>query len=1045
MTLCLKDIIHHTFFLNCAIKVNMKIRCLFFILFSSLCSYGQWFDNTTTFTTQNGLSNNTITSLKKDEAGFLWIGTHEGLNRYDGTEFINVLSNSKNNLPSNNITRICFINSHTLAIGTTAGLCLLNTNTLKGIRIALPFNPNSASNSDFVEDIYFKKSTKELWISTWHGIFIMDENGKLLKKIMASDSKKNICFAKNMLLDKQGDVYFYSAQMKGFFYPDFDKKTLYPIEQRMPDFPLNDFLKKDYVVRSAQQLGNEGTCTFSKNSNNGTEEYLSYYNITTGKKFIHKVVITHMQEKRLFNAFPLNDSVFLLNSYFGNPMLYNPNTRQARPASEDPLWFSSWPDGFAVYAIKDSNNIWVGMPKGLLQASRRAIFFKTNNGLVNTVKENQGLVSYNSGIFFEGKFWIACMGAGMFYLDTASGKTQTIFPKNNPDNINRKRVSTQIVPAGKNLWLYSVYGPVEVNATTLKLSLIPGINKDSLFDAQANFPLTDKNGNIWSTLPTGISRYDQVNNVFTNYRSKYIGGSFPMLRAGPKTTDGAGNIWMARQDTLLKYDPVKQIFALFFLKDKGHTVKPVTSLASDGGDILYMGIGGALGLYHISTGKLDLFTKQTGIISTVINDIVSDASGNAWIATEGGLIFYNKQKMKFSSFTKADGLPDDDIIGINFTDASKETLFLGFAKTYCLFRPQNFLLQKSVPVNFITDIEVNGESISGDGEQKFAYTQNSISFGYTGINFNQGRQNNYACMLEGFDQDWKYSGAERKINYINLPPGTYTFKVKSANYRGEWNEQPATFTFKITPPFWQQLWFRLLLLCVVVLGFYYFVKQREAKIKKEDKIKLQMSELRIQALRAQMNPHFIFNSLNSIQNYILSNNTIDAAGYLSKFAKLMRRILDQSKHNFLPLGEVMETLKMYVEMEAFRFNNEFSYSFDVEEDDELLDARVPPMLLQPFAENAILHGLMPKAGDKKLFIGCRLLQGAIEITIDDNGIGRTRLQAKAGHDSQGEKLTAGMLESMQQIQNIKATIEIIDKKENEISTGTTVRLVLPLK
>lgn len=132
-------------------------------------------------------------------------------------------------------------------------------------------------------------------------------------------------------------------------------------------------------------------------------------------------------------------------------------------------------------------------------------------------------------------------------------------------------------------------------------------------------------------------------------------------------------------------------------------------------------------------------------------------------------------------------------------------------------------------------------------------------------------------------------------------------------------------------------------------------------------------------------------------------------------------------------------------MEAFRFNNEFSYTFDVEEDDDLLDARVPPMLLQPFVENAILHGLMPKNGDKKLLIACSHVNESIEIIIDDNGIGRTRLQAKAGHDSQGEKLTAGMLESMQQIQNIKATIEIIDKKENDVSTGTTVKIVLPLK
>ena len=167
---------------------------------------------------------------------------------------------------------------------------------------------------------------------------------------------------------------------------------------------------------------------------------------------------------------------------------------------------------------------------------------------------------------------------------------------------------------------------------------------------------------------------------------------------------------------------------------------------------------------------------------------------------------------------------------------------------------------------------------------------------------------------------------------------------------------------------------------------------------------------------------------------------MDAASYLSRFAKLMRRILDQSKHNFLPLGEVMETLRMYVEIEAFRFNNEFTYTFNVEDNDSLLDAMIPPMLLQPFVENAILHGLMPRTGEKRLTIGCKLVNKQVLITIDDNGVGRGNHSAKAGHDSQGEKLTAGMLETLQQLKNIKAAINITDKMENGVAAGTQVQL-----
>lgn len=1024
----------------------MRVFSFFVALFFFQGSYAQWFNNVTSFTTQNGLSNNTITCLQKDETGFLWIGTHEGLNRYDGTEFINVLSNDKNNLPSNNIRKICFIDKTTLAIGTDAGLCLLNTATLMGQRIELPFNSKFPSTGYYVEDLLYKKSAKELWVSTLHGVLVFNDQGKLLKKIITSDEGLSKgYFAKYLFRDAHDEIYFFSPQHSGFYYPDFANQDLVTAEKKLPGFKLNDFIRNKYYLVSAQTFDHESVCVLSKTAATGNDEYISYENTLSGRNFIHKVLVNIPNQKRLYNAFPLNDSVFLVNSFFGEPLLYNSNSNDIRLAADHPLWFTSWPDGFGAYIYKDENNIWVATSKGLLQSSLKTNLFKNNSTLINTIKNYQGLVSYDYGLYDDKKLWLACMGAVLFSLDTVRNTVDAFFNKSTPDTYKKKTVSTAVFSAGKSLFLFSVYGPIQVNPYTKKMSLADGIDKDSSFDDKAGYPMKDSKGNIWTTLPNGISKYDIAKNTFVNYKTKYQGGTFPLVKAYSKTEDGDGNIWMGSGDTLVKLDVVKNAFSTFLLAKDGKPLRSVSSLASDGDDLLYMNVAGAFGIYHISTKSIDLFTKQTGIISTAINDIVSDIDGNAWIATEGGLVFYNKQKMKFSSFTRADGLPDDEVIGINFVDPLKKILFLGFAKTYCLFEPQHFLLEKNTPDNVITHIEVDGESFTPGMKQVFSYKQNSISFNYTGINYNQGQQNNYACMLEGFDQDWKYPGKERKVNYINLPPNKYIFKVKSANHQGEWNEQPATFEFEITPPFWQQWWFRILIIGSIIFSVYYLLKRRDDSIQKDNKIKLQMSELRMQALRAQMNPHFIFNSLNSIQNYILSNNTIDAAAYLSKFAKLMRRILDQSKHNFLPLGEVMETLKMYVEIEAFRFNNEFSYTFHVEENDDLLDARVPPMLLQPFVENAILHGLMPKAGDKKLIVNCSLVNGNAEIIIDDNGIGRTQLNAKAGHTSQGEKLTAGMLESLQQIQNIKASIEIVDKTENEISAGTTVKFILPLR
>ena len=1023
----------------------MKFFFLFITLFFYQYTHAQWFNNISSFTTQNGLSNNTITCLQKDSDGFLWIGTHEGINRYDGTEFINVLSNSRNNLPSNNITKITFIGKTLMAVGTDAGLCLLNTETFTGKQVPLPFNEKFPTTGAFISDILYKKTTDELWICTWHGLFVLNSAGKINQKIMAADSAiKNGFFARYLLKDAKDAVYFFSQQQAGFYYPNFKSQQLIPAEKYIDGFLLNGLLADKFTLRSALMLDHESTCILSKTTATGSKDYISYYNNATGRHFTDTVGINFSYERRLFNAFPLNDSIFLVNSYFGEPMLYNTNRHMLTMAGDEPLWFTSWPDGLTASVYKDDNNIWIGTSKNLLQSSLKTNFFTANPGLINQLKGNRALVSYNYGTYYNNQFWVSCMGAGLFALDTTHNTVQPFFDINIPTVYSKKIVSTQVFDAGASLWLFSVYGPVQVNPVTKQLGFVDGINKDPSFDDLANYPMKDSKGNIWTSLPDGVAKYNPVTNTFINFKTKYKGGAFPVWRVGPKTEDGQGNIWMARQDTLVKYNPVQQTFSIVLVSKNGKPLRSVTNMASDGDDVLYVNVAGSFGIYNISTGNISLFTKQTGIISTVINDIVSDGAGNAWIATEGGLIFYNKQRKKFSSFTKADGLPDDDVISINFTGPDKKTLFLGFSKTYCLLEPSTFLLDKTVPVNIITSAESDGESFDLHGRPVLPYQQNSISFTYTGINYNQGRQNSYACMLEGFDQAWKYPGAERRVNYINLPPGHYTFKVKSANHQGEWNEQPASFVFVIDPPFWQQWWFLVLVGCILVTAVYGFIKMREANIQKKNNIKLQMSELRMQALRAQMNPHFIFNSLNSIQHYILSNNTIDAAGYLSKFAKLMRRILDQSKHNFLPLGEVMETLQLYVEIESFRFNNEFSYTFNIEDDDELLDMRIPPMLLQPFVENAILHGLMPKQGDKKLIINCRVVKNNAEIIIDDNGIGRGHRTEKAGHSSQGEKLTSGMMESLQQLQNNKASIEIIDKTDNGLPTGTTIKVVLPL-
>ncbi len=283
---------------------------------------------------------------------------------------------------------------------------------------------------------------------------------------------------------------------------------------------------------------------------------------------------------------------------------------------------------------------------------------------------------------------------------------------------------------------------------------------------------------------------------------------------------------------------------------------------------------------------------------------------------------------------------------------------------------------------------------------------------------------------------------QNNLNVNNLSPNAYTLHVKAINADGIESQQEATFSFVIKPPFWKTWWFRALLALALVSAIMAAVQFRIRFLKDKHKTALQISEWKLKALQSQMNPHFIFNSLNSIQNFIISNKPIEGVKYLSKFSKLIRKILDNSNYQQMKLERVIETLQMYVELEAMRFNNEFSYQFVISDDDSLYDTLLPPMLFQPFVENAIWHGLMPKKGDKLLLIQVEKQADTLLCIIDDNGVGRGNSLEKEGHTSRGESITKDTFDAFNQQLGKEATLTIIDKLLP--LSGTRVEIRIPL-
>jgi hypothetical protein len=337
--------------------------------------------------------------------------------------------------------------------------------------------------------------------------------------------------------------------------------------------------------------------------------------------------------------------------------------------------------------------------------------------------------------------------------------------------------------------------------------------------------------------------------------------------------------------------------------------------------------------------------------------------------------------------------------------------------------------------------------LSDNKALRLSYKENFFTIEFAALKFSGQQQINYFYRLRGIDKDWVNGGTRRFANYTNLPPGNYTFEVRAEN--GLNSEEITSFKIIIAPPFWQTWWF--ISACLVFIGVsgYWLFRRRLKAVRHEAEMKQTIAETEMMALRAQMNPHFIFNCLNAIDNLIQTNQKEKATTYLARFAKLIRSVLDSSKNNVVPFQNDFESLQLYLQMEQFRCNNKFTYELIANE--ELLhgDYKLPPLIAQPFVENAIHHGLLNKQiGDRKLAISATVENDGIKYTIIDNGVGRARAGEikeinKPGHQSYGITITAERIHLYNR-DGKSNDISITDLWENGQPAGTKVEIRLKI-
>ncbi|MDX1407387.1 MAG: histidine kinase, partial [Saprospiraceae bacterium] len=311
--------------------------------------------------------------------------------------------------------------------------------------------------------------------------------------------------------------------------------------------------------------------------------------------------------------------------------------------------------------------------------------------------------------------------------------------------------------------------------------------------------------------------------------------------------------------------------------------------------------------------------------------------------------------------------------------------------------------------------------------------QNTLEITFALTNPLHPERVSYAYKLDGFDKDWVAAGQRRFVRYANLKGGRYRLHVRATDFDGT-ERASELLAFSIAIPFYKSAWFIALSSAVLLTFLLMLYRQHIQNIRAQEKLKsefdLKLSNLEMQALRSQMSPHFIFNSLNSIKYYVINKEADEAADYLTKFSQLIRVILENSKSELLTLRQEIRALQLYCEIENLRFDERFTFRFEVDPEINLDQFKIPPMLIQPHIENAIWHGLMHKDGERSLSVMFAREERGIQCTIADNGIGRARAQELANsrrHKKQslGTSITSDRIEMINKLYgtHVRSTTE----------------------
>lgn len=993
------------------------------------------------FGNNQGLPHTQFRLSLQDRKGLIWMGGADGLASYDGYSFKSFRHSNADStsLSGNNISCMYEDSKGRLWVGTLGGgidVSDISKSAFKhipvGFRDSIDFSLQIIS--DITED-----STGVFWLVSDTALFVLEEDAGTFKISLASEYLDDLGFCQAMQRATQVftavDGRIWIGTQFGIGIYDRKAKRIWCPEEiiGIPERKIEDI-----------GYDRKGRMWVSCN----TRPIRLYYGVDEMQFQAFDKLTFEIPASPVKFAFDLDNRMWV--SAFTD-RVYGYDFRDSTVFLDSKINTNITHERFLRNPLVDhSGNVWLHgegymiyrYPKGLKNYLHPYSFFQSNTCIYGETD----------------KLWLGYREQGIVCVDKRTNTTMHFstdqenihqrIPANHIADILRLRSGNMLVVS------FSYIIIMNEHKGLVRVDTIPGTNRAGFQDSK---------GRIWIGGFMGLHLYSEAQGVLKTYTlPPRMGDARNFIQA--IVEDQQGNIWFASGlHGLARLQPETgevQRFVPIPRKVESLPSGNVLELAIDKNNILWIATDVALVRFDVATHHMTSYDRAYGFESDYMSSVICGKDGNIWVSTNSGISMFDPNTSQAVNFSLEDGLLNNNYyVGCRYQSADG-TMYFGGENGIDFFHPADLRKNPTEPRMYLTEVTIDNfrtfcaTDLDTSGILDLSYNDDQIEIAFTGMHFAAQNKVQYAYRLDGVHDEWVQLGTQRRVVFSDLAPGEYVFRAKAMSEDGVWSSQELVIPMYISPPFYATIWFRILGLCVLAASLFGYIKYREHLIQRKERheadIARRITELEKRALQAQMNPHFIYNCMNSIQQFMILHDFEGAMKYLTRFSRLLRMVLNMSAQPRIALSDEIKLIEDYLELENMRFPDKFSYTIEVSPELNIHTAEIPPFFIQPQVENAIRHGLISKSSPGHLLVKIDKHEQQIRIIVEDNGIGRESARAnnhkdRIIHESKGLTIVQERLAHIHS-ENGHYPFQIIDLYDTEgTATGTRVEITLPLE